>query len=220
MNISELFALLNIDKLKELAYKHNVLVSIKAPSTMLKAELVKALSDHYMNLVGTDLIPIAQKPLQMNRLDIPPKFQPKKPDAISSKDKLENRKIQQFKELQLRREKRNAKYMTKEKLDEAIKKRETNQKRVKEKAKLKAEKDSGKRILAQLKQHILDFRKVDLNDDEDKWEDAYRGWKRKYLIINNELQNAVKEKLIKYDEYKLIDKERETILEIIDKYDE
>lgn len=146
-SIKELFSLLTVKQLRELAYKHNVEVIIKSPSTMLKAELVQAMTDHYSNLVGTDLIPIPQKPLKMNRLDIPPQFQEKEPKkAQSLKDKeLLAAMLEQYKERgiglnkpqlyklkQEQAEKRAAKYRTKEKLDDSIQRRKARAEKAKQ----------------------------------------------------------------------------------------
>ena len=150
-SIKELFSLLTVKQLRELAYKHNVEVIIKSPSTMLKAELVQSLTDHYANLVGTDLIPIPQKPLKMNRNDIPPQFQEKKPIAESRKEQkqkdmelLKNMreqfkergidlyKPQEYKLKQEQSEAKAAKYRTKDKLIDAIKRREARAEKAKQ----------------------------------------------------------------------------------------
>lgn len=150
-SIKELFSLLTVQQLRDLAYKHNVAVQIKSPSTMLKAELVQSLTDHYSNLMGTDLIPIPQKPLKMNRTDIPPKFQEKQPIAESRKEQklkdmellknmreqfkergLDLTKPQQYKLKQEQAEAKAAKYRTKEKLADAIKRREASAEKAKQ----------------------------------------------------------------------------------------
>ena len=148
-SIKELFSLLTVKQLRELAYKHNVEVIIKSPSTMLKAELVQSLTDHYSDLVGTDLIPIPQKPLKMNKEDIPTKFiniikAPKKEQILKYQKLLENMR-EQFKEqgidfykpelYKLKQEQAEAKaskYRTKEKLDEAIEKRKIRAEKAKQ----------------------------------------------------------------------------------------
>jgi hypothetical protein len=148
-SIKELFSLLTVKQLRELAYKHNVEVIIKSPSTMLKAELVQSLTDHYSDLVGTDLIPIPQKPLKMNKEDIPTKFiniikAPKKEQKLKDQKLLENMR-EQFKEQgidfykpelyklkQQQKETQASKYRTKEKLDEAIEKRKIRAEKAKQ----------------------------------------------------------------------------------------
>ena len=147
INVAEVFAYLNVDELKKLAQRHNVSYNIKAPTSMLKAELVKSLADHYVDLVGDELIPIPSKPLKLDKKQIPPKFQTKKPKEekndkmslwlkqwlsqkdnpvlSSGKDNPEVKKAQ-------RREARNEAYLTKKKLEESIKKREASQAKAKE----------------------------------------------------------------------------------------
>lgn len=135
MNISELFALMKVNQLKELAMKHNVLVGIKAPSEMLKAELVKTLSEHYYNLVGTELLPVPPKKLEIPRLQIPPKYQEKKRTikkltAEEQKKKMESKTaVQEYEKKQKAREKRNKKYYSEEGLEAAKERRETREKR-------------------------------------------------------------------------------------------
>jgi len=136
INIKELFSLINVDQLKQLAMKHNVLTGIKAPSQMLKAELVNALSQHYKNLIGTDIIPVAAKPLKIDRKEIPRKFlYPEKP--------VEKKRLVTVAKApwQVRREEREARsllYGTKEKLKIAEEK--SLKRKQKQKAKLQAKK--------------------------------------------------------------------------------
>ena len=161
-SIKELFSLLSVKQLRDLAFKHNVATMIKSPSTMLKAELVQSLTDHYSSLMGTDLIPIQLKPLKMNRDDIPPQFQVKKPISEIRKEQKEKdmellkfmreqfkergidlTKPQEYKLLQERKEARAAKYRTKEKLEDAIKRRQATAEKAKQ-ARL-AKKTEGKK---------------------------------------------------------------------------
>jgi hypothetical protein len=107
---------------------------------------VQAMTDHYSDLVGTDLIPIPQKPLKMNRLDIPPQFQEKKPkkkqveEANPLAAMLEQyrergialNKPQLYKLKQEQAEKKAAKYRTKEKLDDSIQRRKARAEKAKQ----------------------------------------------------------------------------------------
>lgn len=78
IDIKQLFALMPVKTLREIATKHNVQTSIKAPSQMLKAELVKSLASHYVSLVGNSLYPLPSKNLDIPFTDIPDKWKPRK----------------------------------------------------------------------------------------------------------------------------------------------
>ena len=160
MDVKKLFALIPVQKLKELAQKHNYITGIKAPSEMLKAELVKSLSDHYIDLTGDKLIPVEAKKLDIPFPDIPASFKPKNKDKKGFEYELDkwaeqflNPKSQKIKDLEIwakqaknlqgkktpyeisrdNREARSLKYASEKKLKEAITKREKRQ--VKEKQK-------------------------------------------------------------------------------------
>ena len=80
MDIKKLFSLLPVLTLKQLAQSHNISTGVKAPSQMLKAELVKILSDKYYELKGTTLLPVKnEKGIEIPWADIPELFKPKNP---------------------------------------------------------------------------------------------------------------------------------------------
>lgn len=169
IDIKKLLSLLKVDQLRDLAYRHNVQTQIKAPSQMLKAELIKSLSDHYLFLSGTNFIPVRAKDLSIPREQIPEKYRPE--DKTKYKflpayiEQLKNEGFtdEQIKEKQRKHneafstiqnpskidtntsksreiEKRGQKYTTDKNLAEAIKKRETRQAKQKEsREKLKKE---------------------------------------------------------------------------------
>jgi hypothetical protein len=161
VNVKELFSHIKVDKLKELAQRHNVEYNIKAPSTMLKAELIKSLADHYINLLGNELVPVPARPMKLAIGEIPGKFQIKNPKDTKKKILLNligerevemtPEKAEQYKKWmeqmqqsiskgkddpyeikKQRREARNESYITKKKLDEAIEKRKKNLEKAKE----------------------------------------------------------------------------------------
>jgi hypothetical protein len=132
VDIKKLFSLIPVNKLRELAYRHNVETGIKAPSQMLKAELVNSISKHYQSLTGTNLIPIEPKPLSIPFSDIPEKFKPKKPKKETNQAKMVSVRAAPY---DVSREKRQIKameYGTEQKLKEAIKRREKRQTKAKE----------------------------------------------------------------------------------------
>ena len=190
INIKDLFSLLPVNTLKQLAQKHNVQTGIKAPSTMLKAELVQSLSDHYTNLTGTDLVPVQPKPLKINKLDIPPQFQEKKPLTESKKQQkqkdlellknmreqfkergLDLYKPQQYKLQQEKREARSAQYKTKEKLEDSIKRRQARQEKAKE---ARQKKKEGKE--PEKKEKVEKIKKDDIEDLSEMGQDIYNAY--------------------------------------------
>jgi hypothetical protein len=163
MDVKKLFALIPVQKLKELAQKHNYITGIKAPSQMLKAELVKSLSDHYIDLTGNKLVPVQGKTLEIPPSDIPSIYRPKKQELKGFEYELDKwaeqvldpkkKKIEDLKKwakefirvrkapYEISKENREAKalqYASEKKLKEAITKREKRQ--VKEKQKRQAKK--------------------------------------------------------------------------------
>jgi hypothetical protein len=154
INIKHFFSIMPVKTLKELAMRHNVQTGIKAPSQMLKAELVKSLSDHYINLTGTELLPIQSKKLNIPYTDVPATYRPKNPKKqIADDDPLKELKewargfIRVKKApYEIARENREARalqYATERKLKEAIKKRETRQAKEKQK-RLNTKEDKSK----------------------------------------------------------------------------
>jgi len=99
MDIKNLFSLMPVAVLKQLAMNHNILTNIKAPSQLLKAELVKSLSDKYVELKGTTLLPVKNDiGLEIPWVDIPTLFKPKTP--IKPKKVIESdRDIQEYERL-------------------------------------------------------------------------------------------------------------------------
>lgn len=165
MDIKKLFAQMPVATLKQLAMSHNVNTGIKAPSQMLKAELIKSLSDHYQSLNDTTLLPSTNyKGLNIPWADIPDIFKPKnviKPKKITEteKDIEEMQKIDNLKQwakdfikikkspadlARERRQKLNEKFITDKQIEFAIKRRETKQAKAQAKAqeKRKAKTDS------------------------------------------------------------------------------
>jgi len=240
-SIKELFSLLSVKQLRDLAYKHNITTMIKSPSTMLKAELVQSLTDHYSSLMGTDLIPIQLKPLKMNKDDIPPKFQEKKPLTEKRKEQKEKDKellknmMQQFKQrgldlnkpqeyklLQERREARAAKYRTKEKLDDAIKRRKERAEKAKlarlakkteGKTEVKKEYSPGEKLQLSLKVILHKAEKLK------KLEEGKEGIKL-YSEVRDMKDNIIDKAKAMKKEGKITEKEKDKIDDTIDKINE
>lgn len=159
MDIKKLFSQMSVNTLKQLAISHNIQTSIKAPSQMLKAELIKSLSDHYFELKGTTLLPVKNEiGLTIPWNDLPAMFKPKnpnKPKKITETEedveefnrlkKLEDWAKQHVKIKQapydISKEKRKEsaynKYTSDKEIAEAIKRREIRQLKAKETRKLK-----------------------------------------------------------------------------------
>lgn len=231
INVKELFSYLPVEKLKELAQKHNVLVAIKSPTSMLKAELVKALSDKYIALVGNELLPIQQKYLTIDKKDIPGRFFPsqlrKNPLFTTGK---QDKKMQ---ELIAKEDAKAAKYRTKEKLDEAIAKREKRAKKAKEARAKKKEEGAPAKIVKKASENIALSDKgkeiynlwKDYFDQAEQLEaaDVDASTKRMYNILiasihkaNLKYEKAKKDKSITADDKKAIDKVADKLQAIID----
>jgi hypothetical protein len=155
IDIKQLFSLMPVKTLREIATKHNVQTSIKAPSQMLKAELVKSLSNHYVSLVGNSLYPLPSKNLDIPYTDIPEKWKPKKaPKELTEKEKalkewvkgIVRVKKTPYELAKERREERALMYATEKKTKEAITRREKRQEKAKEARQKKKEEEKKSNI--------------------------------------------------------------------------
>ena len=173
MDVKKLFALIPVVKLKELAQKHNYITGIKAPSQMLKAELVKSLSEHYIDLTGTKLVPVQPKEMEIPWMDIPESYKPRNPKKkIEEEDPLKELKEWAKGFIRVKkapyeiskenRESRSLQYATEKKLKQAITKRETRQ--AKEKAKRQKAKEDKTKVKPQKKEE---------KEEEEKKEHPY-----------------------------------------------
>jgi hypothetical protein len=150
VDIKQFFSLMPVKTLREIAMKHNILTGIKAPSQMLKAELVQSLSNHYVSLTGNSLYPLPAKKLEVPFSDIPEQWKPKKaPKELTEKEKALKEWAKQhirvkktpYEIAKERREDRKLSYGTEKKLKEAIIRRERRQEKAKETRQKKKEEE-------------------------------------------------------------------------------
>lgn len=145
IDIKKFFSLLHIDILRQIAYKHNEIVSIKHPSMMRKAELINELTRFYSNLHGTELVPYAPKGLDMNVNDIPMEYRPKREIQGDDMKKWAQNFIKVGKnKKQISEEKRASKYLDATALEKAIKQRNQALERARLLRKLKTQEAKSK----------------------------------------------------------------------------
>jgi hypothetical protein len=226
-DVKKIFALLPIKTLRDLAQKHNVMNDIKAPSSMLKAELVNSLSEYYKSLTGTNFMPIQSKPLSISINDLPMKYKPKK--IIANETPLQKwarefiRVMPRKQEIQA--ENRAKKYETDKKLKEAIKKREQNQakqkayreklknedKTTKQSKKVKKTQEdnendeiiSNNKYVIELQEILKNYKKLKKMPENKAGKDLYNFTYNRYRTIEDAIK---KDKNINTVDSKIIDK--------------
>jgi hypothetical protein len=232
-DVKKIFSLLPIKTLRELAQKHNVLTGIKAPSQMLKAELVKSLSDHYKSLMGTNLMPMAPKGLIIPISDLPRQYKPTKQienETPLQKWARENIKVMPRKK-DIEAENRAKKYQTDKKLQESIKKRQANQAKqkeyrekikkigkteTKEPKKAKKEEDddeiiSNNKYVIELQDILKNYKKLKTMSRSKSGQELYKITYNRYRTLEEAIK---KDKNISANDRKIIDKLDKQVYEL------
>jgi hypothetical protein len=232
-DVKKIFALLPIKTLRELATKHNVLTGIKAPSQMLKAELVNSLTDHYKSLTGTNLMPMPAKFLSIPVTDLPRKYKPTK--QIENETPLEKWARENIKVMPRKKdveaENRAKKYQTDKKLQESIKKRQANQAKQKEyrekikkigktenKEPKKVKKDeeddeifSSNKYVIELQEILKNYKKLKTMSRSRSGQELYKITYNRYRTVEEAIK---KDKNISANDRKIIDKLDKQVYEL------
>lgn len=229
VDIKKLFSLINVDKLRELAYRHNIETGIKAPSQMLKAELVNSISKHYKDLTGTNLIPVESKPLSIPFSDIPEKFKPKKPKKETNQPKMVSVRAAPYDVSREKRQTKAMEYATEQKLKEAITRREKRQTKAKEtRQKKKAEPKTVKKEVKEAEKmeskSVFVNQLQDLMDRVDKLKSMKKGKEGKDLYSASlteleRIQRNMRGKEISAKDSKLIEKLEKHINDVLENDD-